>query len=56
MVAEKILMRDWVVLTADKAAIRAEAQVQAEAVARHVAADRVIERMALLEAIKMDRL
>ena len=41
---------------ADEGAVRAETQAQTEAVARRVAADRVIERMALLEAIKTDRL
>jgi 5-methylthioadenosine/S-adenosylhomocysteine deaminase len=51
MVAGKVLVRDRVVLTADEAAIRAEAQVQAEAVARRVAADPVHRGMALLEAM-----
>ena len=39
MVAGKVLVRDGEVLTADEAAVRAEAQVQAEAVAQRVAAD-----------------
>jgi 5-methylthioadenosine/S-adenosylhomocysteine deaminase len=56
MVAGKVIMRDRVVLTADEAAIRAEAQVQAEAVARRVAADPVHKEMALLEAMRTDRL
>jgi 5-methylthioadenosine/S-adenosylhomocysteine deaminase len=55
-VAGKVLVRDGEVLTADEAAIRADAQMQAEAVARRVAAGPVHERMALLEAMKMDRL
>jgi hypothetical protein len=38
MVAGKVLLRDWVVLTADEDAMRAEAQMQAEAVAWRVAA------------------
>ena len=56
MVAGKVLMRDRVVLTADEGAIRAEAQTQAEEVARRVAADPVHEGMALLEAMKADQL
>jgi 5-methylthioadenosine/S-adenosylhomocysteine deaminase len=56
MVAGKVLMRDRVVLIADEAAIRAEAQVQAEAVARHVAADPMHREMALLKAMDEGRL
>ena len=56
MVAGKVLMRDRVVLTADEDAIRPEAQVQAEAVARRVAADPVHGEMALLEAMEAGRL
>jgi 5-methylthioadenosine/S-adenosylhomocysteine deaminase len=52
MVAGKVLVRDGVVLTADEEAIRAEAQVRAEAVARRVAADPVHKGMALLEAME----
>ncbi len=48
MVAGKILVRDGVVITADEDAIRAEAQMQAEAVAQRVAEDPVHQRMALL--------
>jgi 5-methylthioadenosine/S-adenosylhomocysteine deaminase len=51
MVAGKILVRDGVVLTADEDAVRAEAQAQAEAVARRVAADPVSKELALLEAM-----
>ena len=51
MVAGKVLMRDRQVLTADEAAIRAEAQIQAEAVAQRVAADPLHKEMALLEAM-----
>ena len=52
MVAGKVLVRDGEVLVADEAAIRAEAQVQAEEVARRVAADPVHRGMALLEAME----
>ena len=41
-----MLVRDGEVLTADEAGIRAEAQVQSEAFARHVAADPVHKGMA----------
>jgi 5-methylthioadenosine/S-adenosylhomocysteine deaminase len=51
MVAGRILVRDGVVITADEEVIRAEAQEQAEAVARRVAADPVHKGMALLEAM-----
>ena len=51
MVAGKVLVRDRQVLTADEAAIRAEAQTQAEEVARRVAADPVHRGMALLAAM-----
>jgi 5-methylthioadenosine/S-adenosylhomocysteine deaminase len=51
MVAGKILVRDGVVLTADEDAVRAEAQMQADALARRVAADPVHKGMALLEAM-----
>ena len=56
MVAGKVLVRDGVVLTADEAAIRAEAQMQAEEVARRVAADPVHEGMALLGAMEAGQL
>ena len=56
MVAGKVLVRDGEVFTTDEAAIRAEAQVQAETVARRVAADPVHEGMALLEAMEVRRL
>jgi hypothetical protein len=52
MVGGKVLVRDGVVLTADEEAVRAEAQAQAEAVARRVAADPVHTGMALLEAME----
>jgi 5-methylthioadenosine/S-adenosylhomocysteine deaminase len=51
MVAGKILVRDGVVLTADEEAVRAEAQAQAEAIARRVAADPVHKGMSLLKAM-----
>jgi len=56
MVAGQVLVREGVVLTADERAIRAEAQAQAEEVARRVAADPVHSEMALLEAMKKDLL
>jgi 5-methylthioadenosine/S-adenosylhomocysteine deaminase len=56
MVAGQVLVRDGVVLTADEEAVRAEAQVQAEAVARSVAADPVHREMALLEAMEASQL
>jgi hypothetical protein len=49
-------VREGKVLVADEAAIRAEAQVQAEEIARCVAADPVHKGMALLEAIKAGQL
>ena len=45
-------MYDGEVTTADEGAIRAEAQVQAEEVARRVAADPAHKEMALLEAME----
>ena len=56
MVAGQVLVRDGEVLTADEAAIRAEAQIQAEAAARRVAADPVHQGMALLEAMRAGQL
>jgi hypothetical protein len=56
MVAGKVLVHDGVVLTTDESAIRDEAQVQAEAVARRVAADPVHKEMALLGAMRAGRL
>jgi len=56
MVAGRVLVRDGQVLTADEAAVRAEAQAQAEAVAQRVAADPVHKGMALLAAMEEDRL
>ena len=44
------------VLIVDEAAVRAEAQVQADEVARRVAADPVHKEMALLEAMERDHL
>ena len=44
------------ILTADEGAIRAEAQMQAEAVSRRVAADRVHKEMALLKAMEAEQL
>jgi len=56
MVAGRVLVRDRQVLTADEAAIRAEAQEQAEELARRVAADPVHEDMALLAAMEAGQL
>jgi 5-methylthioadenosine/S-adenosylhomocysteine deaminase len=56
MVAGKILVRDGEALTADEDAVRAEAQVQAEVVARRVAADPVHKGMVLLDAMETGRL
>jgi 5-methylthioadenosine/S-adenosylhomocysteine deaminase len=52
IVAGQVLVRDGQVLTADEAAVRAEAQSQAEAIARRVAADPVHTEMALLAAMR----
>ena len=60
MVAGEVLVRAAdrgraEVLVADEAAVRAEAQTQAEKVAQRVAADPVHEEMALLEAMETGR-
>jgi 5-methylthioadenosine/S-adenosylhomocysteine deaminase len=52
MVAGQVVMRDRQVITADEAVIRAEAQAQAQAVARQVAADPSHRGMALLAAME----
>lgn len=56
MVAGQILMQDYRVLTVDEAAIRAEAQAQAEAIDRRVAADPIHQEMVLLEAMSRGQL
>ena len=56
LVAGRVLVRDGQVLTADEAAVRTEAQVQAEAVTRRVAADPVHRDMALLAAMEAGQL
>lgn len=56
IVAGRVLMRDGVTLTADEAAVRAEAQAQAQAIAERVSADPVHKGMALLEAMKKGQL
>jgi 5-methylthioadenosine/S-adenosylhomocysteine deaminase len=56
VVAGKTVMRDRVVLTVDEAAIRAEAQAQAEAFDRRVAADPRHQGLALMEAMAAGRL
>jgi 5-methylthioadenosine/S-adenosylhomocysteine deaminase len=52
MVAGRILVRNGQVLTADEAAVRAEAQVQAEALSQRVAADPAHKGMDLLAAME----
>jgi 5-methylthioadenosine/S-adenosylhomocysteine deaminase len=52
IVAGKVLVRDGVVLTADEDAVRAEAQVQADALAQRVASDPLHKGMALLDAME----
>ncbi len=51
MVAGRVIVRDYRVLTVDEAALRAEAQAQAAEVARRVSADPVHKGMALLKAM-----
>jgi 5-methylthioadenosine/S-adenosylhomocysteine deaminase len=56
MVAGRFLVRAGKVLTADELAIRAEAQEQAEALARRVAADPLHQEMALMQAMAAGKL
>jgi 5-methylthioadenosine/S-adenosylhomocysteine deaminase len=56
MVAGRVPVRDGQELTADEVAVRAEAQAQAEALARRLAADPVHKGKALLEAMEAGRL
>jgi 5-methylthioadenosine/S-adenosylhomocysteine deaminase len=56
VVAGRFLVRGGQVLTADEGAIRAEAQAQAEALARRVAADPVHRDMALMQAMAAGQL
>jgi 5-methylthioadenosine/S-adenosylhomocysteine deaminase len=56
LVGGRVLVRDGQVLTADEATVRAQAQVEAEAVARRVAADPVHRGMALLAAMEAGQL
>lgn len=56
IIAGRIVLADGRVLTADEAAIRAEAQAQAEALGRRVAAGPVHREMALLLAMEAGRL
>ena len=56
MVAGKVLMRDRKLLSADEAAVRTEAQAQAEAIGRKVGADPVHKGMALLAAMEAGQL
>ncbi|MEJ5200465.1 MAG: amidohydrolase family protein [Anaerolineae bacterium] len=56
LVAGRVLVADGRVLTADEAAIRAEAQVQAEVLARRVAADPIHRELALMDAMASGKL
>jgi 5-methylthioadenosine/S-adenosylhomocysteine deaminase len=56
IVAGQVLVRDYEVLTIDEVAVRAEAQLQAEQVARRVAADPVHRDMALMAAMERGQL
>jgi len=56
MVAGRFLVRAGKVLTADEAAIRAEAQEEAEALARRVGADPLHREMALMQAMAAGQL
>lgn len=56
VVAGRVLVRDGEVPAADEDAVWAEAQEQAEAVVRCVAADPVHRGMALLDAMEADQL
>ena len=56
IVAGKTLVKDYSVLSVDETTIRSEAQVQAEALGRRVAADPLHSEMALLRAMAADRL
>lgn len=56
IVAGRVVVADGRVLTADEDAIRAEAQAQAEALARRVAADPVHREMALMRAMAAGQL
>ena len=56
IVAGRVLMRDGKVLIADEAAVREDAQTQAEEIARRVTADPVHREMALLKAMEAGQL
>jgi 5-methylthioadenosine/S-adenosylhomocysteine deaminase len=56
MVAGKVLVHDYAVLAADEGAIWAEAQAQAEAFERRVAADPRHKDMALMQAMAAGQL
>jgi 5-methylthioadenosine/S-adenosylhomocysteine deaminase len=56
MVAGKVLVEGGMILTADEGAVQAEAQAQAEMVARRVAADPVHQNMALMSAMQRGQL
>ena len=56
LVAGRTVMRDYSVLTVDEAAIRAEAQAQAEAFSRRVAADPLHRELELMRAMDAGQL
>jgi 5-methylthioadenosine/S-adenosylhomocysteine deaminase len=56
IVAGRVLIRDYQVLTVDEAAVRAEAQMQAAGLARRVAADPLHRDMALMAAMTAGQL
>ena len=56
IVAVRVLVRAGCVLTADETGNRAEAQVQAEALAQRVATDLVHKGMALLATMEVGQL
>ena len=56
MVDGQILMRDGLILTLDDQAIRDEAQLEAQKVARRVAADPLHRGLALLEPMTQGQL
>ena len=56
IVAGKTLVKNGQVLTADEAAVRAEAQLQAAAVAQRVTADPIHNDMALVAAMEIGNL
>ncbi|MBT4498528.1 MAG: amidohydrolase, partial [Gemmatimonadetes bacterium] len=56
IIAGKIVMRDFRVLTIDEEAVRIEAQTQADLLDRRVAADPLQKELALLRAMDAGQL